>query len=314
MKPAKNRLKQVVAVPDSARLSRATKTPRQFSDIRHDDLHARASRSLSFQPRPFLRWAGSKRALLRHIVDVLPNRYATYREPFLGSGSLFFLLQPTQAVLSDSCFELVQTFRSVRDGVESVLEYLSPLKRDKEQYYEIRSSLSSDPIERAAQFIYLNKMCWNGLYRVNSKGEFNVPYGAPKTDFIVDAANLLACSSALKGEAVELACADFEDAVAEAREGDLIFLDPPYVSGHNNNGFIDYNETLFSWRDQIRLAALAKRLADLGANVIITNALNADIRELYGDFEVRSIDRASTLASASAKRVRVQEAVYWKVN
>jgi D12 class N6 adenine-specific DNA methyltransferase len=115
---------------------------------------------------------------LTHIVDVLPSRYVTYREPFLGSGSLFFLLRPERAVLSDSCLELIQTFRAVRDGAESILSHLAPLKRDKELFYEIRSHLSSDPLERAAQFIYLNKMCWNGLYRVNSKGEFNVPYGA----------------------------------------------------------------------------------------------------------------------------------------
>jgi DNA adenine methylase len=194
------------------------------------------------------------------------------------------------------------------------LRHLAPLKRDKELFYQIRSNLSSERLERAAQFIYLNKMCWNGLYRVNSKGEFNVPYGAPKTDFVVDGPNLRACSKALRGKTIKLWCADFEDALAEVSEGDLIFLDPPYVTGHNNNGFIDYNETLFSWHDQTRLALQAKRLIDLGASVIITNALNGDVRDLYSDFKVRSVDRASTLASASTKRGRVQEAVYWTVN
>jgi len=305
---------QVAAMRDPARSRHDTQTKRRFSEIDLTELRTRAARPLSFQPRPFLRWAGSKRALLNHIVEVLPSRYLTYREPFLGSGSLFFLLQPSKAVLSDSCFELIQTFQAVRDGGESILGYLTSLKPDKQQYYAIRSNLSPDPLERAAQFLYLNKTCWNGLYRVNSRGEFNVPYGAPKTDFIVDAPNLLACSTALKGESIQLNCTDFEAAVAEACEGDLVFLDPPYVTRHNNNGFIDYNETLFSWHDQIRLATQAKRLADLGASVIVTNALHSDIRDLYGEFKVRSIDRASTLASASTKRGRVQEGVYWNIS
>jgi DNA adenine methylase len=305
---------QVVAMPNPTASLPSTPSQRRLRTLDLDELRTRAARPLSFQPRPFLRWAGSKRALLSHIVDVLPRRYATYREPFLGSGSLFFLLQPTRAVLSDSCLELIQTFNAVRDGAESILRHLAPLKRDKEQYYAIRSNLSLDPLERAAQFIYLNKMCWNGLYRVNSRGQFNVPYGAPKTDFTVDAPNLLACSSALKGDSIQIICADFAAAIAEAREGDLVFLDPPYVTRHNNNGFIDYNETLFSWRDQIRLATQARRLAEVGANVIVTNALHCDVRDLYSDFKVRSIDRASTLASASTKRGRVQEAVYWSIN
>jgi DNA adenine methylase len=132
-------------------------------------------------------------------------------------------------------------------GVESILFYLTPLKPSKEAFYRIRAQRSSDPLRRAAEFLYLNKTCWNGLYRVNSQGEFNVPYGAPKTDFIVDPSNLRACCNALGGAGIELLCADFEEALAETQAGDLVFLDPPYVTRHNDNGFVDYNETLFSW-------------------------------------------------------------------
>jgi DNA adenine methylase len=275
------------------------------------ELRERAALALSAVPRPFLRWAGSKRALLPHIVEALPSSYRVFHEPFLGSGSLFFLLRPREAFLSDSCPELIQTFEAVRDNVGAVLRYLRPLKPDRDLFYAIRSRRSTAPYKRAAEFIYLNKTCWNGLYRVNSRGEFNVPYGLPKTDYIVDEANLNACSSALTPTGVRLRCCDFEGALREVQQGDLVFLDPPYVTRHNNNGFIDYNERLFSWPDQVRLAHAAHDLADRGAHVLVTNAFHSEVIDLYNGFNVTPIDRASTLASSSAKRSRVNEALLW---
>ena len=137
----------------------------------------RAQSPNSALPRGFLRWAGSKRAMLRHIVPFLPVKYRTYREPFLGSGALFFLLQPERAELSDTCAQLIESFEGVRKNVSQVIRFLKPLKPDRNMFYQIRNNPSSGRIKRAAEFIYLNKTCWNGLYRVNGDGRFNVPFG-----------------------------------------------------------------------------------------------------------------------------------------
>jgi DNA adenine methylase len=275
-------------------------------------LAERAARSLSATPRPFLRWAGSKRSLLTQIVDVLPPTFRRYYEPFLGSGSLFFLLQPEQAVLGDTCCELVETFSAVRDKPELVLRYIAGLKVERDFFYEVRANRSLGRYKRAAEFIYLNKACWNGLYRVNSNGDFNVPYGAPKSTNVVDASNLRTCAEALSRPGVVIEQASFLETVGGVGEGDLVFLDPPYVTGHNNNGFIDYNETLFSWEDQVAAARAATAAAERGAHVVVTNAHHDDVLALYPGFSVKPLSRASTLASDSSKRRRVEEAVIWK--
>jgi DNA adenine methylase len=279
--------------------------------IEPDELRRQGALALSATPRPFLRWAGSKRALLPQIIEALPRQYAAYHEPFMGAGSLFFLLRPPIAHLSDSCCELIDTFEAVRDNPDAVLRYLRRWKPNRDLFYAIRSKRSSGRFKRAAEFIYLNKTCWNGLYRVNSRGQFNVPYGLPKTDNIVDPTNLRACAGALSPEGVALRCCDFEASLEEVKQDDLVFLDPPYVTRHNDNGFIDYNERLFSWNDQARLARMAHDLADRGAHVIVANAFHDDVLDLYDGFSMKAIDRASTLASNPSKRGRVCEALLW---
>lgn len=224
---------------------------------------------------------------------------------------MFFALQPGCATLSDSCAELIDTYAAVRDDPSAVIRFISRLVPEKETFYRVRANRSRGPFKRAAEFIYLNKSCWNGLYRVNSKGEFNVPFGAPKTLNVIDADNLKACALRLGSNRIVLESCDFEVALAGTREGDLVFLDPPYVTRHNNNGFVDYNEKLFGWADQERLARVAKRLKDVGAHVIVTNAHHDDVLALYDGFSVAITDRASTLASAKSARGRVQEAVFW---
>src|SRR3972149_2891190 len=190
---------------------------------------SRASLPLSAVPRPFLRWAGSKRWLLKPLVPLLPPRIRTYREPFLGSGALFFLLCPSRAVLSDKCGDLIEAYGALRDGVSTIIRYLKPLKPDRDLFSSIRNQPSRGQLKRVAEFLYLNKTCWNGLYRVNSKGRFNVPYGKPKTDFIADFENLHACSRALQKPNVKLRSCDFEAALEDVTAGDLVYLDPPYV-------------------------------------------------------------------------------------
>lgn len=274
-------------------------------------IQERARRVHSAEPRPFLKWAGSKRSVLANFLDILPEQFGTYWEPFVGSGSLFFLLQPESAVISDTCVPLIETYRAISDRVDLVMRYLAPLDVNKDTYYQVRGNPGVSRFKRAAQFIYLNKTCWNGLYRVNSSGQFNVPYGAPKSNYVADEANLRSCSDALGRPGVNIIAGDFEDTVEPAVRGDFVFLDPPYVTGHNNNGFIDYNEVLFSWNDQIRLASLANRLAEKGVHVVVTNAYHPQVIELYEGFEVRRVLRSSTLASSALKRGRVEEAVLW---
>lgn len=256
-----------------------------------------------------MRWAGSKQALLSEITRFVPESFGRYYEPFLGSGALFFHLKPKRATLSDVSAELIGVWESVRDQPETLIDYLRPLKPDKAAYYRIRGQRSTDQTTRAGEFLYLNKTCWNGLYRVNSKGEFNVPYGAPRSDFIVDPENLRECSTVLSSREVSIRNCDFEVAVSRARAGDFVYLDPPYVTKHNFNGFRDYNEKLFSWDDQVRLAALAKRLANKGVHVVISNAKHTDVLELYPDFERHTIYRSSTLSSDKAFRGTVSEVV-----
>lgn len=279
--------------------------------IERDRLYTPARKWMSTAPRPFLRWAGSKRAHLLNIIPALPNGYRTYWEPFLGGGSLFFLLQPESAVLGDSCQPLIGTYRAVRDGPRSIIDRLQPMAPNKDLFYEVRDRKASNRFAAAADFIYLNKTCWNGLYRVNARGEFNVPYGRPKSDGIFDPSNLLACSDLLSRPDVTLTTNDFERTLADVDEGDLVFLDPPYVTGHNDNGFVDYNEKLFSWEDQRRLASIARDLVKRGASVVATNANHSDILRLYDGFEVRGFSRLSTLAGDVAKRGLVREVVMY---
>lgn len=272
-----------------------------------DILHDRAAHPHSAMPRAFLRWAGSKRYLLPHIVRYLPRSYGTYFEPFLGSGSLFFLLQPAVAVLGDRCSPLIETYEAVRDNVSAVLRCMAPLKPTKRTYYEVRSESPRGCFKRAANFIYLNYACWNGLYRVNTAGKFNVPFGWPKTQNLADATNLKACARALRRPGVKLIADDFEKLVSSARAGDFVYLDPPYVTKHKDSGFRDYNESLFRWSDQERLAAVAAALHWKGVTVLVSNASHPDVERLYPEFTPIFLNRKSTLASNVRFRGRAEE-------
>jgi DNA adenine methylase len=265
---------------------------------------------LSDRPRAFIRWAGSKRSLLRSIAPYLPQEYGRYYEPFLGSGSLFFLLQPRRATLSDSCADLISLYQAVaRYGIE-VLRFAEKFEFTPECYYQARRRKTEDPVEAAGTFLYLNKACFNGLYRVNLAGQFNVPYGRPRTAFIADEENLIQCQRVLRRSDVRLVVQDFERTLARCKTGDLVFLDPPYVTRHNNNGFLHYNEQLFSWSDQMRLADVANDLAERGCHVYVTNAAHGDVAALYIGFETIDLTRNSALASAIERRGPVLERLF----
>jgi DNA adenine methylase len=256
---------------------------------------------------PFLKWAGGKRWLASRLERISTLLATKYIEPFLGGGAIYFSLQPQRAVLADTNSALIGAYRAVRDHpleIQSLLE-LHHATHSPEYYYEMRRANFHSDVERAAQFIYLNRTCWNGLYRVNLKGIFNVPIGTKnavilETDDWERTAKLLNTASLL--------CQDFEDTIDDAREGDVIFADPPYTVKHNLNGFVKYNEAIFSWEDQIRLRNALLRAKKRGAIVFATNADHASVRDLYSaDFTFASLERASVLSGNPAYRGRFNE-------
>jgi DNA adenine methylase len=252
---------------------------------------------------PFLKWAGGKRWLIQHKDFELPEFSGTYIEPFLGSGSVFFAVQPHKALLSDVNSELIEAYEAMRNQHELVLRYLKEHARqhNKKYYYYVRDELKPTSLAgRAARFLYLNRTCWNGLYRVNLKGKFNVPKGTKSKVFLVTD-DFDAAAKALK--AATLVCSDFAAIVETAQKGDLIYADPPYTVHHNMNGFIKYNEVLFSWEDQVRLRDCLIRARERGAAVVVSNANHPSIEKLYsGVGGLVKLDRASKISGKVAGR------------
>ena len=257
---------------------------------------------------PFLKWPGGKRWLVANYLKLFPESFNTYFEPFLGSGSIFLALQPKNAVLSDSISELINTYHTLRDRWQQVLQILQTyqVKHCSEHYYSIRASDPIHDYERAARFLYLNRTCWNGLYRVNLKGKFNVPIGT-KSAVLLPNDDFEAVSSLLKPTTL-LNC-DFKDTLDLAKEGDFIFVDPPYTVNHNNNGFLKYNEKIFSWDDQVRLSNCLKDAASRGVKFLMTNANHSSISELYKGFDTLVLERNSIIAGTASMRKKCEELI-----
>ena len=256
---------------------------------------------------PFLKWAGGKRWLVDRHADVFPEFEGRYFEPFLGGGSVFFHLSPNASVLSDMNTHLIECYQQIRDDHETVVKLLEEHQKNfnKNYYYEIRSTKFIDKNERAAQFLFLNRTCWNGLYRVNLKGEFNVPIGT-KSTVVFKHDDFAAVAARLKN--TTLVQCDFEDTIDVASEGDFVFVDPPYTVKHNFNGFLKYNERIFSWEDQIRLKNSIVRATNRGVKILISNAAHASVRELYSELgKMIELERGSVLAGKKEARGIVQE-------
>jgi len=258
---------------------------------------------------PFLKWPGGKRLLAPRLAAVAPRQFGRYYEPFLGSGALFFALRPVDALLADTNSDLIECFTQVRDNCESVIRALRRLKNTHDDYYRIRQAHPASAAGRAARFIYLVKLAFNGIYRVSrTTGNFNVPYGWHIGREVFDADNLRAASTAL--QRTVLMAGDFAVAVSDAKRGDLVYLDPPYTVAHSNNGFVRYNQRLFSWDDQIRVADLADRLASKGVSVIVSNAPHRSVIGLYPAFSRHRLRRPSQIAANKAFRRTVTEMVF----
>ncbi len=265
--------------------------------------------SATFAVYPFLKWAGGKRWLVQCHRELFAVRYRRYIEPFAGSAAVFYYLQPSRAILSDTNRDLIETYRSVRDDWRSVYLALEQHRErhSKHHYYRVRGHVPEDPAARAARFIYLNRTCWNGLYRVNRQGRFNVPVGS-KTAVFLPTDDFEAVSDALRS--AEVLCSDFEPVVNMSGKGDLVFVDPPYTVCHANNGFIKYNENLFSWQDQVRLARAAIRAARRGAMVLVTNAFHRTVADLYREYFVyRKLRRYSRMAASTEARKPCHELI-----
>ncbi len=256
-------------------------------------------------PRPFLKWAGGKGKILHELICRIPDHFETYHEPFLGGGALFFELWRSskikKAVLSDKNQELVDTYIAIRDYVEDVIRLLSKYPYDKDFYYKIRerNPWDLDLPERAARMIYLNRTCYNGLYRLNKSGKFNVPFGRYKNPQICDADNLRAVSSVLKK--TEILCADFSITLNKAKPGDFVYMDPPYTPVSETADFTNYTADGFNWDEQIRLSKVARKLLERGVYVMISNSAVEKIRKLYQGFK---IDQIETMRAVNSKAIR----------
>jgi DNA adenine methylase len=258
---------------------------------------------------PFLKWAGGKRWFISRYLDLLPTRFDRYIEPFLGSGAVFFALNPPKAILADLNRDLIETYSAIQKDWRRVVRILDMyhLDHSKEFYYMLRSSRPRSLHKRAARLIYLNRTCWNGLYRVNVRGQFNVPIGT-KQNVVLDTDDFHRTSIRLKR--ASLVVSDFEAVICRARRGDLIFADPPYVTAHSQNGFLKYNEKLFSWDDQMRLMKCLLKAKKRGAHIVATNADTPSVRRLYeGSFAVRTATRSSVIAANSWHRGTSNELV-----
>ena len=262
-------------------------------------------RTQAAQVLPFLRWAGSKRWLLPILDDIVPQKFNSYYEPFLGSGAVYFRLARGHAsYLSDIIRPLIDTYSAIRHSPEAVAEIALAWNVDADTYYEVRKlEFAEGSNEAAARFLYLNKLCFNGLYRENASGAFNVPFGRPRdTNRVADPAQLKRCSTRLSEDDVDLLACDFEKSLLRCDKGDLVFMDPPYVAGHRSNGFVDYNAKIFNWDDQARLADVFKTLDSKGVYVIQSNADHPTLRAMYRDFVCLSVSRHSSMSGKAIKR------------
>lgn len=272
--------------------------------------------------RPFLKWAGGKRSLVRELVDVVgrPKGEGRYFEPFLGSGSVFFALQPRKAFLSDINWPLIQTFKAVKNRHEALLAQLDtlPKKPSHDHYYMERrrfnelvsrsTGLDSDELnELAALMIWLNHTCFNGLYRVNSEGKFNVPIGFRVERHIFSAIDIKAASLALRRARAELLAAPYMEVIEEARDGDVVYLDPPYQPVKASGNFTEYTSDRFDSADQELLAGTAAKLSERGCRVVISNSTATLIEDLYRDFDIQAISATRRIGSRPEYRGKVRE-------
>ena len=247
--------------------------------------------------KPFLKWAGGKTQLIPDLSKYIPTAFNKYIEPFIGGGAFFFYLNPNKAIIADSNEELITTYKAIRDNAEEIIKILDGYKNEETFFYKIRSlnpNKLSDP-ERAARLIYLNKTCFNGLYRVNKKGEFNVPYGKRNGEFL-NIGQLRDSSEFLQN--TKILHSDYLETLKNyAEEGDFIFLDPPYYPVGKYSDFKRYTKEFFYHDDHVILKEEFDRLVKMGCHVLLTNSDHPVVMDLYQDYEIKIIETKRLISS-----------------
>lgn len=263
---------------------------------------------------PVVKWVGGKRQLITEIDKYIPSQISTYYEPFLGGGAVFFYLQPKKAVVNDINEELINLYQVIQDNVEELIEDLKKHKNEPDYFYSIRE-LDRDtevykklnPVERASRIHYLNKTCYNGLFRVNSQGQFNVPFGRYKNPNIVNEITLRAVSNYFNSAKITFKCCDFEEALKGARKGSFIYFDPPYDPVSDTSSFTGYDKGGFDRQEQIRLKKLCDKLNRRGIKFLLSNSETEFILDLYRDYKIEIVQAKRSINSKGNKRGEVNE-------
>ncbi len=263
--------------------------------------------------RPFIKWVGGKSRLLDELIARLPEKFGHYHEPFIGGAALFFAIQPQQATLSDINPELINTYSIVANDVNGLIKDLRRHKYEEEYFYRVRdvdrSSLYArwSKVKKASRFIYLNKTCFNGLYRENSSGKFNVPFGRYSDPRICDAVNLQACSTALKS--AQLLNTGFETVLERARKGDFVYFDPPYVPVSATSNFTAYSKNEFGAEQQLKLLEVCQKLDRKGVKLMLSNSAAPLVYELYRDFKIDQVFAPRAINSKGDRRGKIAEVI-----
>jgi len=254
---------------------------------------------------PFLKWPGGKRWLAPFMTRLIePHLRGRYIEPFLGGGAIFLAMSPCKARLSDVNDQLISCYEVVRDDPERLIQAVWRFSNSRACYYRVRASAPRGKIGAAARFIYLNRTCWGGIYRVNRRAEFNTPFG-DSGRVICSGGNLRKCAGALK--TAVLRSGDFEEAVEEASAGDVVYADPPYVTRQGVERFLRYNDAVFRWQDQKRLAESAQGAAGRGALVVVSAPADWQIAGLYRGWWCLEVTRQCSVARSVRDRKPVRE-------
>lgn len=267
--------------------------------------------------QPFTKWTGGKRQLLGELRSYMPETYGRYFEPFVGGGALFFDLAPEKAVINDFNEELINAYRQIKNNPAELINLLIKHKENnsKEYYLELRSVDRDGRIsrmtgvERAARILYMLRVDFNGLYRVNSKNQFNVPYGRYKNPKIVDVDLLYQISEYLNENDIEILQTDFAEAVKDAQTGDFVYFDPPYIPLNETSSFTSYTHEGFSYEEQVRLRDTFKELTERGVYAMLSNSSSPLVEELYKDFNIYFVEAQRTNGAKSSSRGKISEII-----
>ena len=264
-------------------------------------------------PKPFIKWAGGKRQIIKELTDSLPKNYNRYFEPFIGGGALFFAVRPKNAYISDINPELINLYNTVKNNTHSLIKDLLRYKNTETEFYRIRN-LDRTPdyknltnIEKAGRFIYLNKTCYNGLYRTNSKGQFNAPYGFYKNPNIIDEQNLKICSELLKE--TEIGLSDFSNIENKIKTRDFVYFDPPYIPINKTSSFTKYYKDDFNTGSQIKLKELCDRLNKKNIYFMLSNSYNETALNLYKEYNIKKINAIKAINCKADKRGTINELI-----